>query len=153
MIVVSDTSPITSLIQIDRLAMLHELYGVVVIPSAVHAELLKAHPVLPPFLEVRTPRGHAAIQRLLRRLDVGEAEAIVLAQELHADLIIMDEAAGRSAAINAGLHVMGLLAVLGMARRKGLIGSVAAILDELTTKAGFYVNDELRQRVISEFDR
>ena len=89
MIVVSDTTSITSLLQIGQCELLFRLYGEVLIPQAVHRELLPAHPVLPDFLHVEAARNRAEVQRLQSELDLGEAEAIVLAKQMTADLLLI----------------------------------------------------------------
>jgi predicted nucleic acid-binding protein len=81
MIDVSDTSVVTSLIQIGQESLLKELHGVVLIPPAVEAELLRVHIRIPSFLEVRLVKDLPAVARLTAELDAGEAEAIVLAKE------------------------------------------------------------------------
>ncbi len=79
MIVVSDTSALTALIQVGRQALLQDLYEIVLIPEAVRRELARSHPILPGFLEVRTVADEVKVKRLKANLDLGEAEAIVLA--------------------------------------------------------------------------
>ena len=89
-IVVSDTSAITALLQIGRGVLLQELYHEVLIPEAVRDELLPAHPSLPPFLRCDRVADESEVQRLCVELDLGEAEAIVLAKERRADVLLMD---------------------------------------------------------------
>ena len=101
MIVVSDTSPISALLRIKQLDLLEKLYEKVIIPEAVERELLRGHCTLPSFVEIRAIKDTAAFKRLCSRLDPGEAEAIVLARELHADFILIDESLGRSVAVDA----------------------------------------------------
>ena len=98
MIVVSDTSPVLSLARIGRLELLRLLYERVLIPSAVHAELLAATQQLPtpinfdvlPWLVIARPSNRRHVERLCEDLDIGEAEAIVLAIERHAHLLLVD---------------------------------------------------------------
>jgi len=71
MIVVSDSSVITSLIQIGRAGLLKELYQTVLIPSAVHAELLQTHTQPPAFLEIKQAVNRAMVARLEAELDLG----------------------------------------------------------------------------------
>ena len=145
MIVVSDTSPITSLLVIHRLTILEQLFSTVLIPPAVEAELKAYHADLPPFIEVHELTDPEQALTLEESLDRGEAEAIVLAAETHADLILMDERTGRSIASQRGLHVIGLAGVLVLAKRRGLIGSVDEVLHELESDAGFYLSAEVRR--------
>ena len=85
MIVVSDTSPISNLIHIQCEQLLVELFGQVIVPPAVAHELQVEHYPLPAFVQIQQPTDTGAVRRLTVLLDAGEAEAIVLARQLHAD--------------------------------------------------------------------
>jgi predicted nucleic acid-binding protein len=145
MIVVSDTTAITSLLQINQCDLLAKLYGEVVIPAAVRDELLAAHPSLPEFLSVRTVRQQADVQLLRADIDIGEAEAIVLAKELAADLLLVDETEGRRVALLEGVNIIGLLGVLVQAKRKGLLFSVRDTTAKLESVAEFRVADDVKE--------
>lgn len=99
MIVVSDTSPITYLHQIERFALLSSLYGEVVIPPAVERELRQAAPLHDSLdwsaLRVVEPKSSVMVASLSASLDLGESEAIIVASEIKADLLLIDEANGR----------------------------------------------------------
>ena len=112
MLVVSDASALTSLIQVNRVEVLARLYGEICIPEAVQKELLRTHSVLPEFVRVRPTESKAELQRLCAELDLGEAEAIVLAKEINADYLLVDKTLDRQVAIREGLRVIGLLGVL-----------------------------------------
>jgi predicted nucleic acid-binding protein len=73
-----------------------------------------------------------------------EAEAIALAEELHADHLLIDERKGRRLAQQHGVPVVGLLGVVLLARRAGLIPSARALLEELDHEAGIYLSGELK---------
>jgi predicted nucleic acid-binding protein len=144
MIVVSDTSVITSLIQIGQVLWLRELHKKVLIPRAVHRELIRYHSTLPEFIEIGDVANRDLVVRLEAQLDLGEAEAIVLAKERQADLLLMDEKLGRRIAVREGIKVSGLLALLVEAKRQKLIGSVREIVALLETKAGFRVSEAVK---------
>jgi predicted nucleic acid-binding protein len=150
MIVVSDTSPLTSLITIGRADVLPSLFETVCVPEAVRDELVRGHGQLPSFLRVDTVRDRHHVERLLGALDLGEAEAIVLAQELHADVLLMDERAGREIAVREGVRVVGLMGVLLAAKRQGLIPSIRVVADELRRLANFRVADSVLHAVLHE---
>ena len=90
MIVASDTSGVTNLLAIGKATLLRELFGEVIIPSAVARELRVAHTALPDFIRELSAQDAARVQALAGNpLDDGEAEAIVLAGELQADYLLI----------------------------------------------------------------
>jgi len=147
-IVVSDTSPITSLLQVGHGELLPILFGEVLVPPAVQAELLRFHATLPDWLCVRPIVDHQQADDLGDRLDQGEAEAIVLAEECHADYLLIDEKLGREQAEGRGLTAIGLLGVLLLAKRAGHLASVANLISQLQTVAGFFVSDRVQLMVL-----
>jgi len=114
MIVVSDTSPITSLITIQRIDLLQDLFDTVLIPPAVERELLAFHDKLPNFIRVEATLDLATFQRLQPLLDEGEAEAIALAKKEKPDWLLIDETKGRVIAEAEGLRVIGLAGALSI---------------------------------------
>ena len=147
MIVVSDTSAITSLLQIGRVELLAKLYEEVVIPEAVERELRHDHPTLPGFIHVDRAKNLLVIQRLTLELDRGEAEAIALMVEKRGDVLLIDERRGRRVAEREGVPVIGLLGVLTKAKRAGLIASLSDTVNDLQRLAGFRVSDRLKARL------
>jgi predicted nucleic acid-binding protein len=148
MIVVSDTSPITALLAVEQTELLKQLFGEVVIPSAVETELLRTHPTLPAWLRVQSLQNSVKANLYARSVDRGEAEAIALAEELHADHLLIDERKGRRLAQKQGLLVVGLLGVVLLAKRANLIPSARALLEELDREAGIYLTDELKEAAL-----
>lgn len=143
MIVVSDTSPISALLSVGAADLLVQLFERVVIPASVREELLRYHPKLPEWLLVQTVQDATAASRFAKIVDEGEAEAIELAKEIHADRLLIDERKGRQLAIQEGLSVIGLLGVVLLARRKGFIPSARALLKRLANEAGAYIAPDL----------
>ncbi len=161
MIVVSDTSPIGSLYLVDRLELLPAVFGEVVVPEAVFQELLAlesdfGHDLSSlkkaPWLIVRKVSDQQAVERFCQELDLGESEAIVLAQEMHADFLLIDESEGRQVAQREGLHVVGLLGMLMQAKRNGLITAIKPIMEELRSVAGFRIAEQLYKEVLIKMD-
>ncbi|MBI3538052.1 MAG: DUF3368 domain-containing protein [Chloroflexi bacterium] len=156
MIVVSNTSPIINLAVVGRLDLLRQLYGTTIIPRIVHDEfvsVVKGRDIAIDiesfdWIETRQVSNQTAVASLQLELDEGEAEAIVLGVELHADLLLLDERKGRAVATRLGLKFIGLLGVLIEAKQKGLIVSIKPILDDLTKKAGFWINSKLYEHVL-----
>jgi len=150
MIVVSDTSAITSLIQVGRAEVLARLYREIYVPEAVRNELLQTHSALPEFVRVRQTERKSEVQRLCAELDLGEAEAIILAKEIGADYLLIDETLGRQVAIREGVKVIGLLGVLLEGKAHGYISSVREVTEELETISGFRVADAVKQIIFRE---
>lgn len=148
MIVVSDTSAITSLIQIDRIALLHQLSGVILIPPAVERELRLHHSAFPAFIEVTPIHDREATVRLTLEINLGEAEAIVLAKEVRADALLIDERKDRVVALREGVPIIGLVGALIAAKQKGLLMSLTAALDDLELKANFRIGADLRAEAL-----
>lgn len=142
MLVVSDTSPLTALLTIGREDLLRALFAQVLIPPAVETELRRSHPLLPDWLQVKTPT-HIPDAILNVRLDPGETEALALALELRADTVLMDERFGRQAARELGLRATGLLGCLIQAKEARLLNAIAPVINELQNVAGCWFSDSL----------
>ena len=147
MIVVSDNSPLQYLILIECIDALPALYGQVLTTPQVIEELSHADTPsivrawvqsLPTWLKIESPFK----VDFLDTIDVGEASAISLAQERHADLVLIDERAGTDTARRVGIQVVGTLGVLIEAAIEGLIDFDSAI-NLLTTKTSFYASRNL----------
>jgi len=155
-IVVSNTSPIINLATVGQLELLQRLYGKVIIPEAVYYEIAIVGDGQPgaaqvqafDWIETRQVTNRALVALLQLEVDKGEAEAIILADELGADLLLLDERRGRAVASRLELKFVGLLGVLIEAKRKGLVVAVRPILDDLISKSGFWVSRELYDRVM-----
>lgn len=122
MIVISDTTPLISLMKIGHLDLLKTYFGEIQIPEAVYKELT-SNPKFTdeaiqikncPFVHIVTIQDHRSVN-LLRRatgLDLGESEAIILSDTMQADLLLMDEARGRDVAEQMGIKIMGTIGLL-----------------------------------------
>jgi hypothetical protein len=148
MIVVSDTSPITALLTIGAAELLAQLFQEVVIPAAVRDELLRSHPLLPPWLQVKTVQSPSRVREYAQTVDVGEAEAIQLARELRADRLLMDERKGRTLALREGIPVIGLLGVVLLAKRRRFIPSARQLLQRLESESGIYLAVDIRETAL-----
>lgn len=156
MIVVSNTSPLINLAASGQLDLLQRLYGTILIPQAVYHEIVVKGSGQAGATEVQTfqwferyqVQDRALVKRLEQQLDAGEAEAIALAVEQQADLLLLDERRGRMIARQLGVAVTGLLGVLLVAKQRGYLAAVRPVLHDLMTKAGFWIAPELFVRVL-----
>ncbi len=156
MIVVSNTSPIVNLTAVGQLDLLQQIYEKVLIPQAVCREITVVGDRGPAVTEVHTPEwieskqvtDRALVTALQTEIDEGEAEAIALAIEMGAALLLLDERRGRIVASHLGLRFIGLLGVLIEAKHKGYIPAAKPILDDLVVKAGFWMSQQLYARVL-----
>ena len=86
---------------------------------------------------------------LLLDLHRGEAEAIALASEMSADMVLIDEREGRQIAIKAGLSVTGVLGILLRAKKMGMIDAVKPEILSLRRRARFFLSASLEARVLA----
>ena len=153
MVAVSNTSPISSLAYIGRLDLLRSQFTEVCFPEAVRAELermpnpeaksLIDQAVQAGWLRCVPVRNGRLAAALAFDLDAGEAEAITLATEIPADVLLIDEREGRGLARQAGLPVRGVRGILLRAKRMGAVASVKGEIDALRARAGFFLASSL----------
>lgn len=156
MVVISDTSPISNLLRIGRLHLLAAIYGKVVVPNTVWSELSilqqQGQDIFEltnsAWLEVRSPSPSDFLTNLKSELDPGEAEAIAIAIEIGADLLIIDEKAGRTVAHREGLEIIGILGILLEAKHRGLIDLVKPVMEDLRQVARFRMSPILFEEVL-----
>jgi predicted nucleic acid-binding protein len=154
-VVVSDTSPLCYFLLIDSVRVLPQIYGQIAIPQAVRNELAdERSPAIvrrwigqpPDWLEIQTIRSQP--DSSLQSLDLGEKEAIVLAEQLDADLIVLDDLLARQIARSRNLRIIGLLGILEVAANRGLIDLPSAIarLQQTTFRASSRLLQSLLDR-------
>ncbi len=159
-VVVADAGPLIGLARIDRLSLLTALYGPVVIPESVRAELglagdrpgakVLSAALASGAIQTRAlAQGHeAALAGLRLLLDAGESAAILLAEETGCRFLLIDERRGREIARRRGIPVVGLAGVLLAAKRFSLLESVGPVLADLSQQgyrfAGGLVAEVLR---------
>ncbi len=139
MLVVSDASVINVLVRVDQIGILVKLFGTIVVPPAVAMELSATRtpePVRrfvaspPPWLQTRPPRIPLENAWLGR----GEREAIALACELGADLLLVDDREARTEAQRLGVVIMGAIGILELAAVKGYL-DLNSVFRDLRTRA------------------
>ena len=156
MIIVSDTSIISNFYLIDELDLLRLTFQHLIIPRKVFQELERladfGHDTSVfnqlEWLETKDVVNREAVLSLKRKLDPGEAEAIVLANELHVDYLLMDDHKGRVYAESRGFKVIGCAGVLLRAKLQGHIVLVKPFLDDLIAKANYWLSRTVYQKTL-----
>ena len=151
--VIADTSPLQYLFQVGLIELLRDLFGTVYVPVAVRDELqvgrsLGFHvpdPAGQSWMLVRPTTRAPALERF--ELGPGEHAALSLALELGEGLVLLDDAAARTAANELQLSTTGTLGILLLAKERGLIVAVVPVLEELERR-GFRITDAVRSRVL-----
>ena len=144
---VSDASPLIALAAIDRLELLPALFGAVVIPPAVLAEIAPSIPVPAAWMRLQPLAQSQPTRIATSGLGAGEREALSLGLELRAERVILDDNAARQLARQSGLPVVGTLGVLLAAKRNGLLERVRPALDDLRA-ARFFMAPRLYNSVL-----
>lgn len=154
---VADTSPLRYLLVTDLIDLLPQLFERVTIPAEVQGELLHAsapavvrewasHP--PTWLHVARVAEQArhASDAQLRRVDLGERAAILLAEQLQPNVVLIDDRLGRKIAIERGLPVTGLLGLLSRAAARDLVDLRVAVT--ALRQAGFHASPALLRALL-----
>lgn len=148
MIVVSDTTAVTTLLKSGRADLLHKLFGNVMVPQAVWDELRAFHSQLPDFVLLRPTAATAKKLPEIQSLGRGEAEAIQLALEIKADLLLSDDLKARAVATGLKIKCAGLLGVMVRAKQAGHIASVREAIEALQAQGGLYLSDAVKTEAL-----
>ena len=150
--VVSDTGPIIALAKANRLSILKELFIEVFIPHAVHKELFaktgsegeQIERALNDFIHVSNLETlEEPVRLVLSDLDEGEKQAVGLASSMIKEVVLLlDDKAGRQAAAKLNIPVTGVVGILLLAKRKGLIKNATEIIEEIRNN-GYWLSDEV----------
>jgi predicted nucleic acid-binding protein len=158
MIVVSNTTPLIGLAVIQRFDLLHHLFGKIYIPQAVYDEAItagreeggaKREVSAVDWIEIAPVKDQLAVDVLLDELDRGEAETIVLARELNADWVLMDEKKGRRKIAELGLDKIGTVGILLKAKQVGLLPQIRPEVERLR-RQGFSISQRVVDAVLQQ---
>lgn len=157
--VVSNTSPVSNLAIIGRLGLLRAKFGRVTVPDMVHDELARlAHAagsaavrqaMAEGWLEVKAVPDRTMIPVLLNRIDPGEAEALELARQTKADLLLLDDSDARQIAREELLPFTGVLGLLAEEVIAGRIPSLRAEIQRLRVECRFFVSGKVENMMLS----
>jgi hypothetical protein len=141
------------LLKTNNLSILQKLFDKIVIPKEVYREITAKEQEKLLFdnvawIEIRDIKNTDLSSLLKKLVDKGEAEAIILAKELKTVLLV-DDAKARKHAILLDVEVMGVLGLLKMAKKRGVIPSVKKIISDMLAE-GYYVEDKLVTRILED---
>lgn len=157
MIVISDSTILIGLVKIGKLDLLKEIFSKVYIPGEVFKEVVERGKGKPgskdikeaAWIEPKSVKDKIQVSFLLGSLEKGEAEVLVLAREMNADLILLDEEKARKSAVIAGFEIMGLLGLFILAKNLGLIHEVRPLVDKLMIKK-FRISDKIIEKTLKK---
>jgi predicted nucleic acid-binding protein len=158
MIVVSNTTPLIGLATIQRFDLLRQLFGEILIAQAVYNEAVVAgyerggarqEVSAAPWIKIIPVHDRLAVDVLLDELDIGEAETIVLARELGADWVLMDERKGRRKLVQLEINKIGTIGILLLAKQRGLIPAIKPDLEQLRQR-GFSISQGVIDAVLKQ---
>jgi hypothetical protein len=158
-LIVADTTPISCMLRIGRADLLAALFSEVRIPVAVADELDRGASLvgdwrasLRSIVRIEVVELSPLLTLLQDELDAGEAEALALAVSLRADLVLIDEARGRTVARRLGLAVLGTLGLVAIAKRRGLIPAARPVIAQVRAQGGLWLTDKLVAEVLGQLD-
>ncbi len=148
-------SPIIYLYRIGALGWLPKMFDEILMPSVVLEDLLEGRfigydvpsPFDLPWVEYEDPQLTIPAAWVSLDLSSGEVAALALAFETPDCTVLLDEPMGRKAAHTVGIDCWGTLKILVEAKKRGLTESIAPYVESLH-KAGMYLTDETRQRIL-----
>ena len=155
MIAVSNTTPLRNMIAIEQENLLGQLFERVFVPVAVRAELTETRTPemvrrsvlsLPAWFEVRAVKETEETGFPVT-LHQGEREAILLAEALRSDVLLIDEQIGRTVALSRNLPLSGTLGVLERSDTMGLVTDFPQTLKSLKS-SGFFIAEALEQELL-----
>lgn len=158
MIIVSNTTPLIGLAILKRFELLQQLFGEIYIAQAVYDEAVvggreiggaKYEILSASWIHTVKVKDRLAVEVLLDELDLGESETIVLAHEINADWVLMDEKKGRRKLDQLGLRKIGTVGILLKAKELGLLPTIRSELDRLRSE-GFSLSNNLIEAVLRQ---
>ncbi|ALM76368.1 DUF3368 domain-containing protein [Thermococcus barophilus] len=146
MVVVSNTSPLIVLSNMGQLDLLKFLFGRIIVPRGVAEEFGEP---LPEWVEVKDVQNRIVVKLLQEKLHKGESEAIALAIELNADLVIIDDKAARNTASSLGLKVIGTAGLILLGKKKGYYREIGPVIESLMGR-GFRLSRDVVEQILRE---
>lgn len=143
--VVVNSTPLIALCKVNRLELLKDLYGEITIPEAVFQEITAKNDAVKrkvlsngAWIHIQAVSDTSDRRMYKAKLHDGEVEVMILAQEIHADLVIIDDNAARKTAVYLGLPLTGTVGVLLRAKERGFIPQVMPVVESMEQNGIFY---------------
>ena len=157
--VIVNSSPLISLGKIGQLNILNHLYGDIVIPNAVWAEIMTDKESKEAielqsslsWIRIVDIKNVQAKKLFKSQLHDGEVEVIILGKELGADILIIDDKLARNHAKYLGFNVTDTLGLLVAAKTKGIVSEIKPLIDKMV-EAGIYVGEDLIKHCLKKAD-
>ncbi|MEA2032194.1 MAG: DUF3368 domain-containing protein [Euryarchaeota archaeon] len=155
MIIVSDSGPLIALSKLNLLFILQELFGEIVIPLEVWKEVVERGKgkagseavEKAKWIKVQEVRDELSVEVLCRDIDRDEAEAIILAKRINAEMLILDEKIPREIAVAIGLRVVGSLALIHEGIERGMVNQTLAEITKKMRQRRIWVSDEVIEEI------
>lgn len=151
--VIVNSTPLIALCKAGELLLLKRMYEEITIPEAVYSEIISKSDIVAKavrenedWIKILSVEDKSNRKMYKAKLHDGEVEVMMLAQEIKADVVIIDDYAARKTAEYLGLPLTGTLGVLIKAKRNGFIQKIMPIIDKLTMN-GIYLSEDLKQQV------
>lgn len=154
--VISDSSPLIGLSSIGKLGILKTLFGKIIIPGAVFEEVVvlgkdkigskEVKTACREWIRVREVKNIQGVNSLKTILDSGEAEVITLAQEINADLLLINNREPREFAKTLDFKVLGTVGVIKLAWKEGIVKQPLNFVHQLKIR-GFWISDALIEKI------
>jgi len=154
-IIVSDTTPLSELAKVGQLNLLRDIFGKVIIPQEVYNEVTTGtHPAVnlvksADWIEIIAVRNLKQLSNLKKatNLGAGECAAMILAEELASDQLLMDDLDARRVALSRNLKIIGTIGILLVAKQQGLIPAIKDVLDNLIAE-GKHISSRLYEEAL-----
>ena len=151
--IIVNSTPLIALAKANKLEILKEMYEHIIIPEAVYREVTEKDDVAAQrieaareWIEVRKVDSNLDRRMYKAKLHDGEVEVMLLAQEIGADAVVIDDGAARKTAEYLGLPLTGTLGVMIKAKQRGLLEAVMPVIQQMEQN-GIFFSRELKERI------
>ncbi|MBQ9361510.1 MAG: DUF3368 domain-containing protein [Lachnospiraceae bacterium] len=147
-LVIVNSTPLIALASIGELDILKSVYGQITIPVAVFNEVTVKNGKVADaiksadWISVKEVQDSESKKMYKAKLHAGEVEVMILAQEMDADVVIIDDNAAKKTAEYLGLNAVGTMAVLLKAKEIGSITEVSSFIGKIVAD-GFFISSEV----------